>query len=101
MAERISLEDETFFSGYSNHIQRYAFAQLYCLDRRVLDAGCGTGYGSSYLAMHGTGSIVGVDISDEALAEANRLYRRDNLRFVKGMLSALPRSQTWAVHSML
>ena len=53
MAERISLEDETFFGGYSNHMRRYAFAQPYCLDRRVLDAGCGTGYGTSYLAIHG------------------------------------------------
>lgn len=89
MAERISLEDETFFGGYSNHIQRYAFVQPYCLDRRVLDAGCGTGYGTSYLAIHGTGNIVGLDISDEALAEANRLYRRDNLRFVKGDVERL------------
>src|SRR5271157_2740391 len=89
MAERISLEDETFFGGYSNHIQRHAFVQTYCLDRRVLDAGCGTGYGTSYLAMHRTGNIVGLDISDEALAEASRLYRRDNLRFVKGDVERL------------
>ncbi len=89
MVERIALEDESFFGGYCNHMQRYEFAQPYCLHRRVLDAGCGTGYGTSYLANHGTGSIVGVDISDEALAEANRLYRRDNLRFAKGDVERL------------
>ena len=55
----------------------------------MVDAGCGTGYGTSFLANHGAGTIVGVDISDEALAEANRLYRRENLRFVQGDVECL------------
>ncbi|MGO9596683.1 MAG: class I SAM-dependent methyltransferase [Isosphaeraceae bacterium] len=89
MVERISLEDKSFFGGYFNHIQRYIFAQPFCLNRSVIDAGCGTGYGTWLLAIHSTGSIVGVDVSDEALAEASRLYRCDNLRFVKGDVERL------------
>jgi SAM-dependent methyltransferase len=93
MAERISVADKTLFRCYANHIQRYQFAEPHCAGRRVLDAGCGTGYGSFYLATHGAGSVVGVDISDEALAEADRLYRSDTLRFLKGdveRLTAVP-----------
>jgi SAM-dependent methyltransferase len=88
-AERISIENETIFGSFANHIQRYNFAEPYCSGRRVLDAGCGTGYGSAYLAMNGALSVVAVDISDEAIAEAKRLYRRDNLRFVKGDVERL------------
>ena len=87
--ERISLEDTTLFVGYSNHIQRYAFAAQYCAGRRVLDAGCGSGYGSAYLIDRGSANVTAIDISDAALAEANRLFRRDKLRFVKGDLECL------------
>ena len=89
MAERISLEDKTLFRGYSNHIQRYAFAAQYCAGRRVLDAGCGTGYGSAALIARGAASVTAVDISDEALGEATRLYRHGHLRFIKGDVERL------------
>src|SRR5262249_53697408 len=87
--ERISVEDGTIFKSFANHIQRYNFAEPYCAGRRVLDAGCGTGYGSAHLAMNGAASVVGVDVSDEAISEGNRLYRRNNLRFVKGDVEKL------------
>jgi SAM-dependent methyltransferase len=87
--ERISVDNETIFRSFANHIQRYNFTEPYCSGRRVLDAGCGTGYGSAHLAMNGAASVVGVDISEEAIAEGNRLYRRDNLRFVKGDVEKL------------
>jgi SAM-dependent methyltransferase len=89
MAERISLEDKTLYRGYSNHIQRYNFAAQYCKGRRILDAGCGSGYGSVFLVGQGAESVTAVDISDEALAEANRLYRHDRLRFIKGDVEGL------------
>jgi SAM-dependent methyltransferase len=89
MAERVSIADKTLFRSYANHIQRYQFAGPYCAGGGVLDAGCGTGYGSYYLATHGAGSVVGVDISDEALDEARRLYRGDTLRFLKGDVERL------------
>jgi len=89
MPERISLEDKSLFQGYSNHIQRYTFAAPHCAGRRVLDAGCGTGYGSAFLAARGAASVTGIDISDEALGEARRLYRHTNLRFIKGDVERL------------
>jgi 2-polyprenyl-3-methyl-5-hydroxy-6-metoxy-1,4-benzoquinol methylase len=89
VVERISLENETFSSSYANHIQRYIFTEQSCSGKRVLDAGCGIGYGSAHLAMNAALSVVAVDISGEALAEANRLYHHDNLRFVKGDVERL------------
>jgi 2-polyprenyl-3-methyl-5-hydroxy-6-metoxy-1,4-benzoquinol methylase len=58
----------------------------------VLDAGCGTGYGSDYLARNGAREVVAVDISDEALAEARSYYRRDNLTFLKADVERLKES---------
>jgi SAM-dependent methyltransferase len=87
--ERISVGNETIFASFANHIQRYNFVERYCTGRRVLDAGCGTGYGSAHLARNGALSVVAVDISDEAIAEARRFYRHDNLRFVKGDVERL------------
>jgi len=46
----------------------------------VLDYGCGSGYGSHFLATH-CHSITGVDISADAIAYADSHYRADNLDF--------------------
>jgi len=81
--ERLSLADQTMFSSYSEHIQRYEFALPYCQGKRVLDAGCGTGYGSHFLAANGAASVLALDISDTALAEAKQNYRRSNLQYEK------------------
>jgi len=88
MAERLSFEHETFF-GYAHHIQRYEFAARYCIGKRVLDAGCGIGYGSNFLTTQGASEVVAVDISTDALAEAEKNYRRPNLRFLRGNVEAL------------
>lgn len=84
MVERLSLDDDSILFGFAHHIQRYEFAARYCVGKRVLDAGCGTGYGSSFLATQGASEVVAMDISDDALAEAEKNYRRPNLRFLKG-----------------
>ena len=86
--ERLSFADETFF-GFANHIQRYEFASQYCIGKRVLDAGCGIGYGSSFLAKKAASEVIAVDISDEALAEAAKYYQYPNLRFLKGDVEKL------------
>ncbi|MGO9471415.1 MAG: class I SAM-dependent methyltransferase [Isosphaeraceae bacterium] len=89
VSERISVDDETIYASYANHIQRYMFAAQYCSGARVLDAGCGTGYGSAHLAMWAAAEVVAVDIADKAIAEAQRLYSRDNLRFLRGDVEQL------------
>lgn len=89
MAERLSRSDETFLYGYEMHAQRYRFAARWCDGKQILDAGCGIGYGSALLARSGAAQVVGVDISPEALAEAQRHYRGDRVRFARADLHAL------------
>jgi SAM-dependent methyltransferase len=92
MAERLSLRDDTFLAGYANHIQRYQFALPMCLGKSALDAGCGIGYGSDYLARNGAARVVGVDLSDEALAEARTNFSAPNLQFLKADVQAMDSS---------
>lgn len=79
--ERLSLNDESLLASYAEHIQRYEFALEYCRGKRVLDAGCGIGYGSHFLAANGARSVLALDISEEALSEARQNYRLENLRY--------------------
>ena len=52
---------------------------------RVLDAGCGSGYGTAHLAsLDPTLQVVGIDHSEEALAYARAHYAEPNLRFAHG-----------------
>lgn len=81
MVERVSLNDGSLVGSYAENIQRYEFALEYSREKRVLDAGCGTGYGSHFLAANGARSVLAVDISDNAIAEAKDNYRLDNLRY--------------------
>ncbi len=71
------------------HWHRYVFARTLVRGKRVLDAACGEGYGSALLA-EAASSVVGVDISDEAIAHATSRYAsRSNLRFERGDCTAL------------
>jgi 2-polyprenyl-3-methyl-5-hydroxy-6-metoxy-1,4-benzoquinol methylase len=79
--ERLSIADDTMLASYAEHIQRYEFALPFCQGARVLDAGCGTGYGARFLAANGAASVVAVDISEAALAEAEGGFALPNLRF--------------------
>jgi SAM-dependent methyltransferase len=71
------------------HLKRYEFARGWCESADVLDAACGVGYGSAYLAEPAR-KVVGVDRSAEALDYARDEYARPNVQFVEGDLLALP-----------
>lgn len=58
---------------WAEHIARYAFATRFAKAARVLDIGCGTGYGTAELAQHAQ-SATGIDISDDAIRYASQHY---------------------------
>jgi 2-polyprenyl-3-methyl-5-hydroxy-6-metoxy-1,4-benzoquinol methylase len=51
----------------AEHLARYRWAAQFVAGKRVLDAGCGTAYGSTTLAATGARSVVGVDLDAAAL----------------------------------
>lgn len=63
------------------HIQRYEWVLPIIRGMYVLDDGCGTGYGTYYLACNGVKHITGIDISKNAISYAKKHYRRQNLEY--------------------
>jgi len=72
------------------HFHRYAFALSLVGGKTVLDAACGEGYGSSLLAT-AAGSVLGLDISAQAVTHATNRYagQRANLAFQQADVAAL------------
>lgn len=62
------------------HRPRYALASSLAAGKRVLDFGCGSGYGAADLAMEAA-HVTAVDISEEALAYAREHHNALNLVF--------------------
>ena len=65
------------------HLARYKFAEGYIKGKKVLDVGCGTGYGTSLLAQTAE-QVVGIDISKKAIDYAKENYSGKNIRFFIG-----------------
>ena len=72
------------------HFHRYAFARHFCEGAQVLDAACGEGYGAALLSASAS-SVVGVDISAEAIDHASQRYaKHPNLNFKQADVTHLP-----------
>ena len=69
---------------YQEHIIRYLFASQFTKKKTVLDAGCGTGYGSFFIAKNGARKVIGIDISDEAITYSKNNFSAANIEFQKG-----------------
>lgn len=63
------------------HESIYRFASPYALGATVLDAGCGTGYGSRILAEAGASHVLGVDIDPLSVVFARRHFATATLAF--------------------
>jgi len=74
---------------WSEHVARYAYARRYAEGRRVLDAGCGTGYGSAELAQTAV-HVTGVDLASEAISFAQATYPIPSIQFVVSTCAAMP-----------
>jgi len=71
------------------HIDRYTFALGYVKGKRVLDAACGTGYGTILLAQVAD-RVTGIDISPTAINHARKWYPVIALDFIEGDVLSLP-----------
>lgn len=64
---------EGFEYDYARHLAAYRFAATLAAGRRVLDAGCGEGFGTRTLAGVAA-QVTGVDYSQSAIDECRRLW---------------------------
>lgn len=71
----------------NEHLARYCFAEPLARGRRVLDAGCGEGYGAARLARD-SAAVYGLDNSEEAVSHARA--NCPGVVFVRGDCTNLP-----------
>jgi SAM-dependent methyltransferase len=72
---------------FRRHLAVYEWVAARVHGLRVLDLACGEGYGSDVLARTAA-SVVGVDANPEAHEHARLRYRRENLRFERGLIES-------------
>ncbi|MBV9493852.1 MAG: class I SAM-dependent methyltransferase [Acidobacteria bacterium] len=58
---------------YQAHLSIYEFFAGFCAGKRVLDVGCGAGYGTAHLAPHAS-SILGIDFDRRNVRYARRRF---------------------------
>ena len=71
------------------HVHRYIFAANFVKDKIVLDAACGTGYGSNYLSNYAN-LVYGIDINQDVIENNKEIYKKENLFFINGSIYQLP-----------
>lgn len=72
---------------FSEHVARYRFAEAIATGLRVLDAGCGVGYGAALLA-EVAATVYALDCADEAVRQGRDAYPK--VQFLAGDCEALP-----------
>jgi SAM-dependent methyltransferase len=77
MPERINPGSAEWATFGFEHLQRYHFAARICAGKRVLDAGCGSGYGSEILSILGATHVTGFDKDEESIRSARQNIARD------------------------
>ena len=86
--ERV-IPEEVDADLWNEHFSRYALAARLSRGKRVLDIGCGTGYGTAELA-RAAARAVALDNSREALDYARLHYASENVDFLQATCKELP-----------
>jgi len=64
--------------------KRYFYALNFISGKEVLDCACGIGWGSCLIANGGAKSVVGVDLSPNAIESAQVFYSGENINYILG-----------------
>lgn len=73
----------------AEHVKRYEFALPYIENKTVLDAACGSGYGSDLMAEKAR-FVIGGDNSGDIIQYCKYHYTRENLRFAEFQVQDIP-----------
>jgi 2-polyprenyl-3-methyl-5-hydroxy-6-metoxy-1,4-benzoquinol methylase len=82
-----------FYSKYM--LGRYLFVLNFCRKGKVLDTGCGFGYGC-YLLVDDRLSVVGIDKDRKVIEFARKCWKSPNLTFVEGSFLNLSNSRIFS-----
>ena len=65
----------------STMIDRYIIANHWTKGKTVIDAATGKGYGAGILLSLGSKSVVGIDIDEDGVRDANNIYQSPNIKY--------------------
>lgn len=71
---------------YDEHIIRYELVKPFVSNRIVLDIASGSGYGADILAQAGAKKVIGIDIDEQAITEAQKRYGSNQIEFKVGKI---------------
>lgn len=80
--ERADFYDDDQAAFFGDHAARYEFASHYVRGKRVVDAACGSGYGSARLKQAEALACIGIDINAESVDRNRRLYGPQGIEFI-------------------
>lgn len=82
MIERLPMESKYSAIEASIHMGRYSLAKKYCKNKIILDIACGEGYGTRLLKNWGAKKVVGLDISEESVKQANKEFSEKGIDYI-------------------
>lgn len=92
MIERLDFSGKEKYSAVEAtiHLNRYAMARPYVAGKRVLDVASGEGYGSFLLRRWGAESVEGIDVDEQTVETATRLFGGDGVHYQCHTAEQLP-----------
>lgn len=92
MIERLDFSGKEKYSAVEAtiHLNRYAMARPYVAGKRVLDVASGEGYGSFLLRRWGAESVEGIDMDEQTVETATRLFGGDGVHYQCHTAEQLP-----------
>lgn len=92
MIERLDFSGKEKYSAVEAtiHLNRYAMARPYVEGKRVLDVASGEGYGSFLLRRWGAESVEGIDVDEQTVETATRLFGGDGVHYQCHTAEQLP-----------
>jgi ubiquinone/menaquinone biosynthesis C-methylase UbiE len=85
-----ALRDEANNVTYQRCQYAYEWCIPYITGKKVLDTGCGLGYGADYMSAYAA-EVVGIDYDNETIEQNRKTYAdKKNISFVQGSIPPLP-----------
>jgi ubiquinone/menaquinone biosynthesis C-methylase UbiE len=75
---------------WGEYLAQYRHAIRFVRGQKVLDIGCGQGYGSRYLFDNGANEVVGMDLDNRDILKAQAIHGREGVAFTVGDAKELP-----------